>query len=38
VCGTDLNEADCNCEPERVASPFAGLERLLDEAREDDGD
>jgi uncharacterized protein len=38
VCGADLNETDCTCEPERVASPFAGLDRLLDETSEDDGD
>jgi uncharacterized protein len=38
VCGGDLNETDCACEPARAASPFAGLDRLLEETSEDDGD
>lgn len=35
VCGGDLNEVTCDCEPARLASPFSALEGLLEDG---DGD
>lgn len=34
-CGKNLNECDCNCQPEDADSPFSVLKKLLEEEQKD---